>query len=482
MFEYLTIVLAVLLIVAVVGMIVTQSNARKENEKLRKEMEESRALSDFFADMNHEIRTPINTITGFAQMIADTDDKAERTKYASIIADSSNQLQRLVNDVLDISKVDSGKMKFFPERFDLTSALEQEYMVLNRFPHSASVQFLKNFPYRTCMVTTDRTRLLQIVSNFVTNAFKCTVKGSVAVSYEFQDNGIRISVQDTGVGIPADQQQAVFERFKRLDVRNNTGGTGLGLAICKAMAEGQGGKVGVQSEVGVGSTFWVWLPCNPEIDYSASMPSAGAFAQPQPVQQPAQQPQYYQQPVQQQPIPLPVQPQQPISQPQTILQQPSQSLQHGVADPSILQTTAAPAAASSFRPSDSAPRQRLMEDPNRKRKILVAEDDDSNFLLFKVMLRSTYDLHRAMDGIEAVEFAGREKFDAILMDVRMPRLNGIDATAKIRQVDPDVPIIVVTASAFFADRERAYKAGCTDFLTKPVNREELLTMLRKYSA
>lgn len=464
---HLVIVLAALLVALACCAAVMLSKSRKEIEGLKKALGESKALSGFFADMSHEIRTPINTMTGFSRLIADTDDNAERKRYAGIIEDSSKQIQRLISDILDISKVDSGKMKFFPERFDFSVALDHECMVLGTLDHSNSVEFKGCFPYSSCMVTTDRTRLMQIVSNYVTNAFKYTSRGSVTVGYECVDDGLKVYVKDTGKGITGDPYVA-FERFKRLD--STVKGTGLGLAICKSMAEGQGGKVGVESIPSVGSVFWVWLPCSPEV----TGPKADAVKTYSPLQEeaaPAEhvhdagKPEQKAESVEQAPV------EQIVAEPKPVAEQVPEETKTSKEEPAA-ETVVAPAVAAKAEPSD----------PNRRKRLLIADDDDSNYLLFKVMLQTDYDLSRAKDGVEAVQAMMNNRYDAVLMDVRMPRMDGIEATERIRQKDQITPIIVVTASAFFADKEKSFKAGCTDFLTKPINKAELLATIAKHTS
>jgi len=528
MLTYVTIALAVLLVVAVCYGLNALSKKNKEVEKLKKDLAESKAFSEFFANMSHEIRTPINTMSGFSQLIADTDDVSERRRYAGIIEESSKQIQRLISDILDISKVDSGKMKFFPERFDLTAALDHECEALGNLEHSKDVAILTEFPYRKCMITTDRTRLIQIVTNFITNAFKYTSKGTITIGYEVDGAGFKVYVKDTGKGIESNPM-TVFERFKRLD--GHVKGTGLGLAICKSMAEGQGGKVGVVSASGVGSTFWVWLPGSCEVEGHVDegpkvvMPakSGGVAAvkvaeEEKPMAAPeSSKPEVVKSEVEgiaKQAAPEAVRSavaevaheasevserntealpevgveetrQEPVERKETpsiVLEKGSEEAtkpEQGTGE--ARKPEAEDAEPRSDEPMhEEAPKDEADQVSGRRKRLLVAEDDDSNFLLFRVMLRSDYDLIRAKDGVEALDAAAKDRYDAILMDVRMPRMNGIEATERIRLIDKETPIIMVTASAFFADKEKSSKAGCTDFLTKPLNKAELLAALHKH--
>lgn len=228
------------------------------------------------------------------------------------------------------------------------------------------------------------------------------------MGYEYVDGGIRLFIEDTGCGIPKENQDKLFQRFAKLD--DFTQGTGLGLAICKAIVDAQGGKIGVESEVGKGSTFWAWFPCEAEIE------------------------------------------------------------EFGEAEESVSKNMEDNSGQVAIKPADSHPRD------TRRKSILVAEDIDSNYMLVNAILKD-YDLTRACTGKEAVEFASNFRYDAILMDMKMPVMDGIEATKKIRQFDKIIPIIAVTANAFDSDKVEAMEAGCNAFVTKPLKKKDLEEVL-----
>lgn len=229
------------------------------------------------------------------------------------------------------------------------------------------------------------------------------------MGYDYVDGGIKLYVEDTGCGIPQDKHDKLFQRFAKLD--DFTQGTGLGLAICKAIIDAHGGKIGVESEVGKGSTFWAWFPCEAEVEEFDK--EAGE------------------------------------SKGDDIVVTPDQN-KNSRAD--------------------------IPKDGVRKKSVLVAEDIDSNYLLVKAIL-TNFDLTRACTGEEAVKLASTYRYDAILMDIKMPVMNGVEATRRIREFDKITPIIAVTANAFDSDRVEAMEAGCSAFVTKPLKKKELEDIL-----
>ena len=234
-----------------------------------KEMKEKAELSDrlksaFLANMSHEIRTPLNAIVGFSELLTTCDNPKEKVEYASIIQANNDLLLRLINDILDLSKIESGVLERKKERFNLAKVSNELYMtILPKVENNSAVEFLKDNQVRDCLVDLDRNRLKQVWMNFLTNAVKCTKSGYIKMGYSIEGEGLRIYVEDTGVGIPEEKHDKVFARFEKLN--EFAQGTGLGLTISKAIVESAGGKVGFTSTPGVGSTFWAWLPCSPEL-------------------------------------------------------------------------------------------------------------------------------------------------------------------------------------------------------------------------
>lgn len=368
-----------------------------------KEMKDKAELSDrlksaFLANMSHEIRTPLNAIVGFSELLVDSDDPDEKKEYWHIIESNNDLLLRLINDILDLSKIESGIIDRKRERFNLTKLCNELYVMMRSKIPNADVELVQDNPCPECWIFLDSNRLKQVWMNFLTNAVKYTRSGYIRMGYSVEKDGIRFYVEDTGTGIPKELQDRVFGRFQKLN--EFVQGTGLGLAISRAIVEAAGGEIGFTSEQGIGSTFWAWVPC--------------------------------------------------------------EIFQHG--DVGCPETTLP-----NHRPVFS-------EDSDRKLKILVAEDNDSNFLLVRNILKD-YDLLRVTNGVEAVEEIRNGKFDFVLMDLKMPVMDGLVATRKIREFNSDIPIVALTANAFDTDRASAMDAGCNAFLPKPVKRKQLFELL-----
>ena len=364
--------------------------------------------SAFLANMSHEIRTPLNAIVGFSELIQTEEDPASKAEYMNIININNELLLRLISDILDLSKIESGFMELQPELFDLSEVFNETYTSLSQRCNNPEVTFVYRNPYKHCRVKLDRNRLIQVGANFMTNALKHTPKGRILMGYEYTDGGIRIYVEDTGCGIPKEKQGQLFQRFAKLD--DFTQGTGLGLAICKAIVDAQGGKIGAESEEGKGSTFWAWFPCQARIE---------------------------------------------------VLDETEQEHRE----------IAAAQTNDQLRQDPSLLNQRC------SLSVLVAEDIDSNYMLIKAILK-TCKLTRAKTGQEAVDLVVANSYDVILMDMKMPVMDGIMATRKIREFDRETPIIAVTANAFDSAKEEALRAGCNAFVTKPVKKSELEEIFR----
>lgn len=393
--------------------ITEQINYQKFLEQEREDAQQADKLkSAFLANMSHEIRTPLNAIVGFSDLLQTTEDPEMRAEYMDIINNNNELLLRLIGDILDLSKIESGLMELKPEVFDLTSTYKETYTALKQRCTNPRVKFIGRNPYKSCKVKLDRNRVVQVGTNFITNAIKHTNKGHILMGYEYVDGGIRLYVEDTGCGIPKEKQYKLFQRFAKLD--DFTQGTGLGLAISKAIIDAQGGKIGVESDEGKGSTFWAWFPCEAEIEEWEEVEGSDEN-----------------------------------------------------------NTESAPERTVNNK-SESAP----VADNIQRKSLLVAEDIDSNFLLIKAILTS-FELTRAKTGEEAVRLAFSYQYDAILMDMKMPVMGGIEATRKIREFDKTTPIIAVTANAFDSDRVEAMEAGCNAFVTKPVKKRELEEILGK---
>lgn len=367
--------------------------------KEKAEMSDS-LKSAFLANMSHEIRTPLNAIVGFSELMVYSEDPAEKEEYMSIIQSNNELLLRLINDILDLSKIESGILERKRETFNLAKVCNELYTMIQPKITNPDVEFQMDNSGPDCWIFLDRSRLKQVWMNYLTNAVKCTKSGYIKMGYSIEREGIRIYVEDSGVGIPEELQERVFGRFQKLN--EFAQGTGLGLAISRAIIEGAGGEVGFTSTPGIGSTFWAWIPCEistqKEHNPTISLP-----------------------------------------------------LQHQLS---------------------------LNEIDKKELKILIAEDNESNYSLVQHILKS-YHLTHVQNGAEAVNKVREEEFDLVLMDMKMPVMGGLEATRKIREFNNRIPIIALTANAFDADRISALDAGCNEFLAKPLKKSQLLELFSK---
>lgn len=366
-----------------------------------KEMKERAELADklksaFLANMSHEIRTPLNSIVGFSELLVDCTDPAEKADYWRIIESNNELLLRLINDILDLSKIESGILERKREKFNLSQVCNELYTMIQPKVTSPEVKFIQDDPVPNCWVRLDRSRLKQVWMNFLTNAVKCTRSGYIKMGYTVEKEGIRVYVEDTGVGIAKELHDKVFERFQKFN--EFAQGTGLGLAISKAIVEAAGGEAGFVSEPGVGSTFWAWVPCDVYLQ-------------------------------------------------EDTLEADNSSEQHAG----------------------------LEKTDEKDIRVLIAEDNDSNYSLVWHMLKG-FHLTRAENGVEAVKKVRDEKFDLVLMDLKMPVMDGLEATRRIREFNTTIPIVALTANAFDSDRANALDAGCNAFLAKPVKKSQLLEL------
>lgn len=227
---------------------------RQEIREREKAEEANRLKSAFLANMSHEIRTPLNAIVGFSTLLANEENLEERQEFIKIIENNNELLLQLVNDILDLSKIEAGTLEFIYSDVDVNSLLteiEQSSRIRNRHPE-IQISFEERLPQ--CIIHTERNRLTQVINNLLTNSMKFTTRGSIRFGYRQEGNRLRFYVKDTGCGIPADKIDSVFGRFVKLN--NFQQGTGLGLSICKTIVEKLGGEIGVESKEGVGTLFW----------------------------------------------------------------------------------------------------------------------------------------------------------------------------------------------------------------------------------
>ncbi|MEG1585559.1 MAG: transporter substrate-binding domain-containing protein [Bacteroidales bacterium] len=246
------------LLIGAVADISEKEKTRIELQKAKETAEQSdRLKSAFLANMSHEIRTPLNAIVGFSQLITESCDAEEKAEFTRIIMNNNDLLLKLINDILDLSKIESEVVGPKLRKMELTSVMKDIHLSMQ--PHiRRNVEFICHTPYEACFVIGDKERFTQVITNFLTNANKFTESGYIKMGYEYVDKGIRFYVEDTGIGIEEENIPKVFMRFQKLD--DFTQGTGLGMAICKAIMDARKGKIGVESKVGSGSTFWGWFP------------------------------------------------------------------------------------------------------------------------------------------------------------------------------------------------------------------------------
>ena len=245
------------------GVIRNLTPLMKKQEQLKQETERAKQSgmmkSTFMANMTHEIRTPLNSIVGFSDVLPMLQTQEEKQEIIRVIMNNCDMLMRLINDLLALSSVDSGGITLEPEDIDFSKTFDDICTTAAERVQNPQVEFIKDNPCETLPAHLDPGRIQQVITNFVTNAVKYTQQGYIKVGYAKQDDGIRIYCEDTGAGIPKEDQKKVFERFVKLN--DYVQGTGLGLSICKAISEKCGGRIGVESEgEGKGSTFWIWVP------------------------------------------------------------------------------------------------------------------------------------------------------------------------------------------------------------------------------
>lgn len=356
--------------------------------------------SAFLANMSHEIRTPLNAILGFSRIIAETENAEERLQYYDIVEKNNMRLQELINEILDLSKIESGMMEFNYAPVSLYTLCEDVKNTYSfRCQPGVELVFEESDP--SLVISTDRNRLFQVFSNLIGNATKFTAKGSISFGYKLTEKEIVFHIADTGSGISDDKIDKIFDRF--IMANNQVQGTGLGLSTSKIIVEKLGGKIAVQSKMETGTTFTFTLPyisANGDMKWEEKLPPA------------------------------------------------------------------------SVKDNSRTSHQEMT--------ILVAEDYQSNYDLIEAMIGKIYKLVHAHDGMEAIIFYEQYKPDLILMDIKMPNINGLDATRAIREMSADVPVIAVSAYAYEKDKIAAIESGCNDFLTKPVSADLLKMTINKY--
>jgi PAS domain S-box-containing protein len=384
---------------------------RQEVELLRakeKAEESDRLKSAFLANMSHEIRTPLNGILGFSEFLRDGNlDPVELEGYLSVIERNSQQLLQIINDILDLSKIEAGQETVQLREFDLHGMLDEVYTLFLPQANLKNLKFTlkKGIEKQHFIINSDSVKLKQIMINLIGNAIKFTEQGEVAVSYMFDKKSLTFEVSDTGIGIEPEFREAIFDRFWQAEsshVRKYRG-NGLGLSITRSYAEMLHGTVSVDSIPGRGSIFTVEFP-------------------------------YFH--------------------PHTVI-------------------------------PDQAPRARANDKRGFEwsgKTVLLAEDEEDNAFLINVLLKGTgITLEKVSNGVQAVEFCKKNKnIDLVLMDIKMPEMDGVQAASQIKAMCPDLPIVATTAYALAGDAEKFIRSGFDDYIAKPILRETLFGVIDKY--
>jgi signal transduction histidine kinase len=379
--------------------------------------ESNRLKSAFLANMSHEIRTPMNGILGFAELLKDSKLKHNhQQEYIKIIEESGKRLLNIINDIIDVSKIEVGLMKTDIKESNINKQIEYIYTFFKPEVEAKGMQlFFKNaLPEKEAYIKTDREKLFAILSNLVKNAIKYSNEGSIEFGYvlktgsqstiQSQNKELEFFVKDTGIGIPKKRQEAIFERFIQGDVEDIHAkqGAGLGLTISKSHVEMLGGKIWLESEEGKGSTFYFTIPYNKILD------------------------------------------------------------EKKVAEKVVIDKEIA--------------------NHQKKMKILIAEDDlISKLFINKAIQPFSKEIINVSNGVDAVAACHDNKdIDLVLMDIKMPIMEGYEASREIRQFNKDVIIIAQTAYGLSGDKDKSLNAGFTDYITKPINKSELESLMKKY--
>lgn len=369
--------------------------------------ESDRLKSAFLANMSHEIRTPMNGILGFACLLKEPGLSSENQKqFIDLIEKSGARMLNILQEIVDISKIESGQMKTNINVTKINEQIEFVYNLLKVEAEKKGIHFSYNkyLSDNEATITTDGEKIYGILTNLVKNAIKYTDKGSIEFGYAKKENYLEFFVKDTGIGIQTNRQEAIFERFIQADIFDIQArqGAGLGLSIAKAYVEMLGGKIWLESKEGAGSVFYFTIPYN-RIEKEIHATKSNI----------------------------------PENKEESFI---------------------------------------------RKLKILIVDDDETSLLLISLMVEKyAKQILKASSGAEALElFHNNSDIDLVLLDIQIPEMNGFEVTRQIRSFNKKVIIFAQTAFAMTGDREEAIKTGCNAYITKPINKDELLGLIQNY--
>lgn len=369
--------------------------------------ESGRLKTEFIQNMSHEIRTPMNGILGFSELLDNPELSDEKRKrFIEIIKSSTNQLLHIIDDIMEISVLETKQIKAEENPVCLNDLLYELFSVFNikAIKNKISLILKNGLSDQESIILTDKNKLSKVLSNLMENALKFTTEGTVELGYKLKDKEIEIFVKDSGIGIRPECQKIIFERFSQAekDLSKKVGGLGLGLSIAKENAELLGGKISVISKPGEGAAFYVTVPYKlvnliPKIEKE----------------------------------------------------------------------------------------EKIAAETKEKYTILVAEDEEVNFMVIEILLEHKLKLPctliHAKDGLEAVELCkNNSEIELVLMDIKMPKMDGHEATRKIKDFRPNLPIIAQTAYSSLEEKEKAFLAGCNDFISKPITKDTLKAIINNY--
>lgn len=376
-------------------------------DAMKKAEQSDRLKSAFLANMSHEIRTPMNGILGFAELLKQPNlTGEEQQNYIRIIEKSGVRMLNIINDIVSISKIESGQMSVNLSDSNINEQIEYVYTFFKPEIEGKGMKLLINnsLPLNQLIVKTDREKMFAIFTNLVKNAIKYSEKGSIEIGCDRKDDYIEFYVKDSGIGIDKDRQEAIFERFIQADIADNHAyqGAGLGLSISKAYVEMLGGKIWVKSRKGSGSTFFFNIPYTTEISDTVEKAVESVNGE--------------------------------------------------------------------------------LDINTKNLKILVVEDDEtSNLLLCLMLTKISREILNAKNGMDAIELCrNNPDINLILMDIKMPVMDGYETIQHIRKFNKDVIIIAQTAFGLTGDRENALIAGCNAYISKPIVKDELISLIQQY--